>query len=1066
MSPSLAGKATPQKGGHRNATRTPVFGTKKIRVFPAAFLSAWPPETAAMKLFAALLALCVAQSHQTEASADDFSEPEVLMEKIGFHSGKIGIFAQVGSAEVWPELAQCVSNVLEASDDSIGVHIDYVEASAPTKAAMHQLWGYLRGKHGFVNLLLTKSKSKGMDMGHFVSQLYTAQKKGLQYDLMLKIHTDSHPDLRKLAMEALCGTKFQVRSALHNFEAHGKLNLIAPAGTTMTRRTKTANLAPALSERLFGGRAEVGGAPMYSTKQATKLLLKEMGANIDISEDQLTSIGGNMYWARFNSVPFPNLAASAATIWPKLEGIETELGNFAVSSMRGAGYYVGELPMAPKVMAIYFPQYHQFPENDAFHGEGFTEWTHLKPFVDEANELRKPLAAEMGGLDYYDLTDRKVRKHQADLAKQYGVHGFMFYHYWFSGQGVKNSSVMWKIPHMMLQDGQPDMPFFFSWANRRWERGYGEHATGEVLIDQDYSNESGWKEHFEYLLPYFQHRLYKKVDNKPIFAIYFPQEIGDKLGPMMNNWHQLAKQNGFNGIYFLRTVSGAGGPQFMPSLFDASFHFMAVCERCGRPASGEDKDFVTTWPQYWGATTGFDNRVRGCSQRYRASPEEFKVALQQSFSNMSHHPARRINENLYFVAAWNEWNEQGVLEPDAIHAFAYLQALQHAAETIGAADPTSEDLLAVAAPVKKQRPMTSLLEVKSIEVKPDLAWGHGTGPKKWDETRRDRKVDPKENPEPQVTLGGDAKRPIDDRAYRKTRSYYYRSSKDDGKSSIRARGRDYRRNKRGDKGGRNGRDDVTIAVEVAMMVTEVTMTTAEVAMMLAELAEVTTAVEVAMTGATAHGTMIVVEVAMTGATARGTMIDVGVVMMVAEVMTVVEAAEVPTTVAVAEVTMTVVGAAEVTTTVAVAEVTTTVVVVEMTMAGQVVMTTVETAVATAEEMVAAATAVATEEMVAAATAVAMVEATEVAMEVVMMTIRRSQVTGTGSTCLFEACFCRGGAVKQRCTKQSRPLGIRTSRKGNVPREGHKLIFRAQVSSTCLLLVAVEAPLNKALHCRR
>ncbi|CAE7204094.1 wxcX [Symbiodinium sp. CCMP2592] len=930
-------------------------------------LSAWErEETAAMKLFTALLALCVAQSHQTEASADDFTEPEVLMEKIGFHSGKIGIFAQVGSAEVWPELAQCVSNVLEASDDSIGVHIDYVEASAPTKAAMHQLWGYLRGKHGFVNLLLTKSKSKGMDMGHFVSQLYTAQKKGLQYDLMLKIHTDSHPDLRKLAMEALCGTKFQVRSALHNFEAHGKLNLIAPAGTTMTRRTKTANLAPALSERLFGGRAEVGGAPMYSTKQATKLLLKEMGANIDIAEDQLTSIGGNMYWARFNSVPFPNLAASASTIWPKLEGIETELGNFAVSSIRGAGYYVGELPMAPKVMAIYFPQYHQFPENDEFHGEGFTEWTHLKPFVDEANELRKPLAAELGGLDYYDLTDRKVRKHQADLAKQYGVHGFMFYHYWFSGQGVKNSSVMWKIPHMMLQDGQPDMPFFFSWANRRWERGYGEHATGEVLIDQDYSNESGWKEHFEYLLPYFQHRLYKKVDNKPIFAIYFPQEIGDKLGPMMNNWHQLAKQNGFNGIYFLRTVSGAGGPQFMPSLFDASFHFMAVCERCGRPASGEDKDFVTTWPQYWGATTGFDNRVRGCSQRYRASPEEFKVALQQSFSNMSHHPARRINENLYFVAAWNEWNEQGVLEPDAIHAFAYLQALQHAAETIGAADPTSEDLLSVAAPVKKQRPMTSLLEMKSIEVRPDLAWGHGTGPKKWDETRRDRKVDPKENPEPQVTLGGDAKRPIDDRLTtteaQRTMARAASAHVEETTATTSAE------TKEAAMAGmmlmiahvpdveivETTVAEVTIAVEVAMMVAEVTTTTAEVAMM---LAEVTTAVEVAMTGATAHGTMIVVEVvmmvaeevttaaevattvavamivatargtmidvevammvaevttavevAMTEAAARETMIDVGVVMMVAEVMTVVEAAEVTTTVAVAEVTMTVVEA--------------------------------------------------------------------------------------------------------------------------------------------------------------
>mmetsp|Transcript_23210 Transcript_23210/g.53679 ORF Transcript_23210/g.53679 Transcript_23210/m.53679 type:complete len:514 (+) Transcript_23210:46-1587(+) len=341
----------------------------------------------------------------------------------------------------------------------------------------------------------------------------------------------------------------------------------------------------------------------------------------------------------------------------------------------------------------------------------------------------------MGGLDYYDLTDRHVRKHQADLAREYGVHGFMFYHYWFNGENVKNSTVMWKIPHLMLQDGQPDLPFFFSWANRRWERGYGEHATGEVLIDQDYSNETAWREHFNYLLPYFQQRLYKKIDNKPIFAIYFPQEIGDKLGPMMNNWHELAKKNGFNGIYFLRTVSGAGGPQFMPGLFDASFHFMAVCERCGRPASGEDKDFITTWPQYWGATTGFDNRVRGCSSRYRASPEEFKLALQQSFSNMSHHPSRRINENLFFIAAWNEWNEQGVLEPDDAHAFAYLKALQDATETIAAADPTKRE----AAEPEEQHVETSLLEL-ARKVRPDKAWGLEAGSHKWNETKHGKRV--------------------------------------------------------------------------------------------------------------------------------------------------------------------------------------------------------------------------------------------------------------------------------------------------------------------------------------
>ena len=34
----------------------------------------------------------------------------------------------------------------------------------------------------------------------------------------------------------------------------------------------------------------------------------------------------------------------------------------------------------------------------------------------------------------------------------------------------------------------PPCMFALSCCKRRWERGYGEHATGEVLIDQDYSH--------------------------------------------------------------------------------------------------------------------------------------------------------------------------------------------------------------------------------------------------------------------------------------------------------------------------------------------------------------------------------------------------------------------------------------------------------------------------------------------------------------------------------------------------------------------------------------------------
>jgi hypothetical protein len=47
--------------------------------------------------------------------------------------------------------------------------------------------------------------------------------------------------------------------------------------------------------------------------------------------------------------------------------------------------------------------------------------------------LIKPLSVDQGGLGYYDLTSIKTRQRQAELASTCGVHGFVFYHYWFSG---------------------------------------------------------------------------------------------------------------------------------------------------------------------------------------------------------------------------------------------------------------------------------------------------------------------------------------------------------------------------------------------------------------------------------------------------------------------------------------------------------------------------------------------------------------------------------------------------------------------------------------------------------
>ena len=87
-----------------------------------------------------------------------------------------------------------------------------------------------------------------------------------------------------------------------------------------------------------------------------------------------------------------------------------------------------------KVIAMYLPQFHTFKENDEWWGEGFTEWTNVgkaKAYFKGHDQPRVPTL-----LGYYNLKDPKIRQRQADLAKEAGVDGFMYWHYWF-GNGKR-----------------------------------------------------------------------------------------------------------------------------------------------------------------------------------------------------------------------------------------------------------------------------------------------------------------------------------------------------------------------------------------------------------------------------------------------------------------------------------------------------------------------------------------------------------------------------------------------------------------------------------------------------
>ena len=167
-----------------------------------------------------------------------------------------------------------------------------------------------------------------------------------------------------------------------------------------------------------------------------------------------------------------------------------------------------------KIIAFYLPQFHCFPENDAWWGTGFTEWNNVRsaqPLFKNHNQPRVPLDN-----NYYDLTETENLRWQAHLAQKYGVYGFCYYHYWFNGK-----LLMEKPMEQMLSDKEIQLPFCICWANENWTKAWAKRSK-EVLIAQNYENKEDWKKHFEYLEKFFKDKRYIKCNGKPLLVICRP----------------------------------------------------------------------------------------------------------------------------------------------------------------------------------------------------------------------------------------------------------------------------------------------------------------------------------------------------------------------------------------------------------------------------------------------------------------------------------------------------------------------------------------------------------------
>lgn len=341
-----------------------------------------------------------------------------------------------------------------------------------------------------------------------------------------------------------------------------------------------------------------------------------------------------------------------------------------------------------RLIAFYLPQYHPIPENDVWWGKGFTEWTNVTRARQMfAGHYQPHLPADLG---FYDLRLPETRLNQAALAREYGISGFCYYHYWFQGKQLLERPFA-----EVLASGEPNFPFCLCWANEPWSRRW-DGSSQDVLQPQKYSNEDHVT-HIRSLIPALSDHRAIRVGGRPLFLVYQAAELPDARA-FVEIWRNEVARAGLPGIFLVAVETGwdAGWDATIAGfdakvLFQPQFSILRSVPRL--PTDGPDTLEVHSYDAAWHALSnpeavsyprydtvfpGWDNSARKGGQGvvvHGSTPESYELWLRAAIERAQSRPPC---ERLVFLNAWNEWAEGCHLEPDLRWGRAYLEATKRA----------------------------------------------------------------------------------------------------------------------------------------------------------------------------------------------------------------------------------------------------------------------------------------------------------------------------------------------------------------------------------------------------
>lgn len=370
-----------------------------------------------------------------------------------------------------------------------------------------------------------------------------------------------------------------------------------------------------------------------------------------------------------------------------------------------------------RVIAYYLPQFHPTKINDKYWGKGFTEWTNVTKAKPQYRGHYQPqIPADLG---FYDLRLPEIRQAQADMARENGVEGFMYWNYWF-GNGKK----ILEMPiEELMRTAKPDFPFCVGWANHDWSNKTWQKTKrftkDTVFLKQEYLGKQDYTDYFYYLLPMFRDHRYIKVDEKPLFYVFDPDSCPD-MKEFIQLWQHLAEKNGILGIHFVARADSIGKADeiykknFMNEVkarydryidmgFDAvssmnfrraeilaTGFFKKIIRNIRRKIFGyalnshdymkltehyytdEDKlDYV--YPQITPRKDKTPRAGKNALVYTGSTPEKFRIAIKMALEKIKD---KDDEHKILFLNSWNEWGEGSYMEPDIVWGHQYLDVLR------------------------------------------------------------------------------------------------------------------------------------------------------------------------------------------------------------------------------------------------------------------------------------------------------------------------------------------------------------------------------------------------------